>query len=298
MADLKEIRSKMKSIRSTRKITGAMEMVAASKMRRAQDRMLATRPYADRILTVIDHLASGNSEYNHPYLQDRPLKRMGLIVVSTDRGLCGGLNSNMFRFLLEKIEAWQQNGVEIDMCLIGRKGETFFKKLQVSILASTHHLGDNPSILDVIGPIGVMLKAYEAGELDGLCLVYNRFVNTMTQKPVLLDLLPIVASKKLVSDESSYSESEKTSNAYWDYIYEPDAKELIDLLLTRFIESQVYQAAVENFACEQAARMVAMKAATDNAGNIIESLQLDYNKARQAAITRELSEIVAGAAAV
>lgn len=295
MADPKEIRSKMKSIKSTRKITGAMEMVAASKMRKAQERMLATRPYADRILTVIDHLATGNSEYNHPYLEDRKLKRMGLIVVSTDRGLCGGLNSNMFRFLLEKIQGWEQAGVEMDMCLIGRKGETFFKKLQISILASTHHLGDNPSVLDVIGPIGVMLKAYESGTLDGLCLVYNRFVNTMTQKPVMVDLLPIVASKKTTTPDTQTPEK---PNAAWDYIYEPEAKELIDLLLTRFIESQVYQAAVENFACEQAARMVAMKAATDNAGNIIEALQLDYNKARQAAITRELSEIVAGAAAV
>ena len=292
MADPKEIRSKMKSIKSTRKITGAMEMVAASKMRKAQERMLATRPYADRILTVIDHLANGNSEYNHPYLQDRPLKRMGLIVVSTDRGLCGGLNANMFRFLLEKIQGWKQQGVGLDMCLIGRKGETFFKKLQISILASTHHLGDNPSVLDVIGPIGVMLKAYEAGDLDGLCLVYNRFVNTMTQKPVMVDLLPIVANKQVDGSPAS------PPKAAWDYIYEPDAKELIDLLLTRFLESQVYQAAVENFACEQAARMVAMKAATDNAGSIIDALQLDYNKARQAAITRELSEIVAGAAAV
>lgn len=288
MADPKAIRSKIKSVQSTKKITGAMEMVAASKMRKAQERMLATRPYADHILNVIEHLGAGNSEYHHPYMANRELKRMGLIVVSTDRGLCGGLNVNMFRFLLDKIACWQQKGIEVDLCIIGHKGETFFKQLNLPILASTHHVGDNPSVQDVIGPIGVMLEAYEAQTLDGLCLAYNRFVNTMTQKPVMLDLLPIVPDMTQLPQDKMP----------WDYIYEPDAKELIDMLLTRFIESEVYQAAVENFACEQAARMVAMKGATDNAGEIIEDLQLDYNKARQAAITRELSEIVAGAAAV
>lgn len=297
MANPKEIRSKIKSVQSTKKITGAMEMVAASKMRKAQERMLATRPYADRILTVVDHLASGSSEYNHPYLIKRDLNRMGLIIVSSDRGLCGGLNSNLFRFVLDKIENWQQKGIELDLCIIGKKAEAFFKKLQLPILAATTQMKDNPSVLEVIGPIAVMLEAYEAGKLDGLCIVYNRFVNTMTQKTVLLDLLPIVASKKQMSKENAYA-AESNKALPWDYIYEPDAKELIDLLLTRFIESSVYQAVVENFACEQAARMVAMKAATDNAAEIIEALKLDYNKARQAAITRELSEIVAGAAAV
>ena len=299
MHNPKEIRSKIKSIKSTQKITSAMEMVAASKMRKAQERMLASRPYADRILEVVEHLASGNSEYNHPYLAKRALKRMGLIVVSTDRGLCGGLNANMFRFLLDKIETWQQQGVELDLCVLGRKGQVFLKKLQLSVLASAQNIKDNPSVVEVIGPIAVMLEAYEAGKLDGLCLVYNRFVNTMTQKTVMLDLLPIVAPKKEVHHPLSYGSAPIAhSKPAWDYIYEPDAKELIDLLLTRFIESTAYQAVVENFACEQAARMVAMKAATENAGSIIEGLQLDYNKARQAAITRELSEIVAGAAAV
>lgn len=290
MADTKAIRSQIKSVQSTKKITGAMEMVAASKMRKAQERMFATRPYAEHILNVVEHLGTGNSEYHHPYLANRKLKRMGLIIISTDRGLCGGLNVNMFRFLLEKIEGWRKIGAEVDLCIIGHKGETFFKQLNVPILASTHNMGDNPSVQDVIGPIRVMLEAYEAQSLDGLCLVYNRFVNTMTQKPVLLDLLPIMPEITKLSEEHD--------KAPWDYIYEPDAKELIDMLLTRYIESEVYQAAVENFACEQAARMVAMKAATDNAGDIIEGLQLDYNKARQATITQELSEIVAGAAAV
>jgi len=288
MSDTKALRRKIKSVQSTKQITGAMEMVAASKMRKAQERMLATRPYAEHILNVIEHLGSGNSEYRHPYLLKRELKRLGVIVVSTDRGLCGGLNVNLFRFLLEKMEGWQKNGIEVSLCIIGHKGETFFKQLNVPILASIQHVGDNPSVEDVIGPIGVMLEAYDAKELDGLALIYNHFINTMSQKPVILDLLPIV------------SDAQKTSpnKMPWDYIYEPDAKQLIDMLVARFLESEVYQGVVENFACEQAARMVAMKGATDNAAQIIEDLQLDYNKARQASITRELSEIVAGAAAV
>lgn len=288
MSDTKTLRRKIKSVQSTKQITGAMEMVAASKMRKAQERMLATRPYAEHILNVIEHLGSGNSEYRHPYLLKRELKRLGVIVVSTDRGLCGGLNVNLFRFLLEKIEAWQKEGIEVNLCIIGHKGEAFFKQLNVPILASVQHVGDSPTVQDVIGPIGVMLDAYDACELDGLVLIYNHFINTMSQKPVALDLLPIVANPQKVSQDK----------APWDYIYEPDAKELIDMLVARFLESEVYQGVVENFACEQAARMVAMKGATDNATQIIEDLQLDYNKARQASITRELSEIVAGAAAV
>lgn len=288
MSGAKEIRSKIKSVKSTQKITRAMQMVAASKMRKAQARMLASRPYSSRIRTVIEHLALGHSEYRHPYLLPRETKRIGLIVVATDRGLCGGLNVNMFRHLIGQLQTWADEGIEVSMCAIGVKAELFLRRLGVKVLASTSRLGDAPTIGDVIGPVGVMLNAYDDNLLDALYISYNGFVNTMSQKPKLEKLLPIAPDNFEVTEKPKY----------WDYIYEPDAKELLDLLLTRFIESQVYHALVENFACEQAARMVAMQSASDNAGEFIDGLQLAYNKARQAAITRELAEIVGGAAAV
>lgn len=289
MSGAKEIRSKIKSVKSTQKITRAMQMVAASKMRKAQLRMLASRPYSEKISLVIEHLAQGTPEYKHPYLVPREIKRIGVIVVATDRGLCGGLNVNLFRQLIIQLQAWQDSGKEVAVCAIGTKAELFLRRLNVNMIASATHLGDNPSSADVIGPVGVMLEAYNSDALDALYICYNQFINTMAQKPVIQKLLPIAAE--------DYASKEKTT-WQWDYIYEPDAKELLDLLLTRFIESQVYHAVVENFACEQAARMVAMQSATDNAGDLIDGLQLAYNKARQAAITQELAEIVSGAAAV
>ncbi len=289
MSGAKEIRSKIKSIKSTQKITRAMEMVAASKMRKAQNRMLASRPYAERIRTVIRHLAEGNTaEYRHPYMIARDPKRVGIIVVATDRGLCGGLNVNNFRHLIIQLQDWQQESKEALLCAMGSKAEVFLRRLGVNMLASVNHLGDTPSVSDVIGPVSVMLNAYNEGELDALYISYNRFVNTMTQQPVIEKLLPIKPDE--IGDEPLQNRG--------DYIYEPDAKELLDLLLTRYIESQVYHGVVENFACEQAARMLAMRSASDNAGELIDSLQLAYNKARQASITRELAEIVGGAAAV
>lgn len=290
MSGAKEIRSKIKSIKSTQKITRAMEMVAASKMRKAQNRMLASRPYAERIRTVIRHLAEGNTaEYRHPYMIAREPKRVGIIVVATDRGLCGGLNVNNFRHLIVQLQDWEQESKEALLCAMGTKAEVFLRRLGVNMLASVNHLGDTPSVSDVIGPVSVMLNAYNEGELDALYISYNRFVNTMTQQPVIEKLLPIKP------DEIGQDEPLQKRG---DYIYEPDAKELLDLLLTRYIESQVYHGVVENFACEQAARMLAMRSASDNAGELIDSLQLAYNKARQASITRELAEIVGGAAAV
>lgn len=290
MSGAKEIRSKIKSIKSTQKITRAMEMVAASKMRKAQNRMLASRPYAERIRTVIRHLAEGNTaEYRHPYMIAREPKRIGIIVVATDRGLCGGLNVNNFRHLIVQLQDWEQENKEALLCAMGSKAEVFLRRLGVNMLASVNHLGDTPSVSDVIGPVSVMLNAYNEGELDALYISYNRFVNTMTQQPVIEKLLPIKPDE-IGEDEPLQKRG--------DYIYEPDAKELLDLLLTRYIESQVYHGVVENFACEQAARMLAMRSASDNAGELIDSLQLAYNKARQASITRELAEIVGGAAAV
>jgi F-type H+-transporting ATPase subunit gamma len=289
MSGAKEIRSKIKSIRSTQKITRAMQMVAASKMRKAQQRMFASRPYAQRICSVIEHVSKGNTEYRHPYLLPREPKRIGLIVVATDRGLCGGLNVNLFRRLLTQLQEWHDQGKEVSLCAIGNKAELFLRRLGVNLVASASKLGDTPSSADVIGPVGVMLKAYDEQRLDALYISYNHFINTMSQKPTFQKLLPIVPE--------DYTTGEAVSHP-WDYIYEPDAKELLDLLLTRFIESQVYHSVIENFACEQAARMVAMKSASDNAGDLIDGLQLIYNKARQAAITRELAEIVGGAAAV
>lgn len=287
MASGKEIRTQIKSIQNTQKITRAMEMVAASKMRKAQDRMSSSRPYADKMLSVIQHLAFAHSEYKHSYLEERDVKRVGYIVVSSDRGLCGGLNNNEFKVVLKAMKEWQDKNVEIDLCTIGKKASGFFKRITGNIKGTAINLGDSPSVTDIIGTVKVMLDAYDNGEIDRLFVVYNRFVNTMTQQPTSVQLLPVMAQE--ADDEIKH---------HWDYIYEPGAKEVLDGLLVRYIESQVYQGVVENVACEMAARMVAMKAASDNAGDLIGDLQLVYNKARQAAITQELSEIVAGAAAV
>jgi len=286
MAGEKEIRTQIRSIENTQKITRAMEMVAGSKMRKAQQRMQHARPYADKMRNVIAHVAAANSEYKHPFLIRREAKRVGIIVVSTDRGLCGGLNTNAFRRVVERLDEWREQGVEADFCVIGNKAGMFFKRFGVNIVAQATHLGDTPAIEDLIGTIKVMLDAYNEGGIDRLYLVYNQFVNSMTQRPMIEQLLP-----------REPSEDEQVKR-YWDYIYEPDAKNVLDNLLTRYIESLIYQGVVENVACEQAARMVAMKSATDNAGELIGELKLVYNKARQASITQELSEIVAGAAAV
>ena len=286
MAGAKEIRTKIKSNKNTQKITRAMEMVAASKMRRAQERMRATRPYAAKMRNVIGHLALAHPEYNHPYLIERPIKRVGFIVISSDRGLCGGLNVNLFKNMVGAMKQWREQSVEMDICTVGGKAGMFFKRLGGNVVARVTHLGDAPRIADLIGTVKVMLDAYDAGSIDRLYLVYNDFINTMSQKPRVEQLLPIVAS------------DEVQLKHHWDYIYEPDAKEVLDGLLMRYVESLVYQGLVENIASEQAARMVAMKSASDNAGNLIDELALAYNKARQAAITREISEIVSGAAAV
>lgn len=288
MAGAKEIRTKIASIKNTQKITRAMEMVAASKMRKTQDRMRASKPYANKIYDVVKHIARAHSEYNHPFMAKREIKRMGLIVVTSDRGLCGGLNANLLREALSYMQPWHKEGKEVDLCLIGRKAQAFFKRVGGRVIASVDHLGDTPGVKDIIGAVKVMLDAFYAGEIDGLQVVYNEFVNTMTQRPVVKQLLPLPVSDK---DSDSLSH-------YWDYIYEPDAKELLDELLERYIELQVYQAVIENIACEQAAKMIAMKSATDNAGDLIKEFQLAYNKARQAAITQELAEIVGGAAAI
>jgi len=287
MAVGKEIRTKIGSIKNTQKITRAMEMVAASKMRKTKDRMQATRPYSKKIGRIIKHLAQANPEYKHPYLIARDVKRVGIIVVSSDRGLCGGLNSNLFRKTLTHLMQWDKANIEVDVCTIGTKASGFFSNLKVNLVGQVTKLGDAPHPQDIVGVIKIMLDAYEAGRIDQLYVVSNEFVNTMTQRPSVEQLLPVWAC-----------ELDENLSGHWDYIYEPDAKEVLDHLLTRFIESKVYQGLVENNACEQAARMVAMKSASDNAGNLISELQLIYNKARQAAITQEISEIVAGAAAV
>ncbi len=287
MAVGKEIRTKIGSIKNTQKITRAMEMVAASKMRKTKDRMQATRPYSKKIGRIIKHLAQANPEYKHPYLIARDVKRVGIIVVSSDRGLCGGLNSNLFRKTLSHLSEWDKANIEVDVCTIGTKAAGFFSNLKVNLVGQVIKLGDAPHLHDIVGVIKIMLDAYEAGRIDQLYLISNEFVNTMTQRPTVEQLLPAWAC-----------ELDEKLTGHWDYIYEPDAKEVLDHLLTRFIESKVYQGLVENNACEQAARMVAMKSASDNAGNLISELQLIYNKARQAAITQEISEIVAGAAAV
>jgi len=287
MAVGKEIRSKISSIKNTQKITRAMEMVAASKMRKTKDRMQATRPYSKKISQIINHLANANPEYKHAYMLEREVKRVGVIVISSDRGLCGGLNANLFRLVLGQMQQWYSRNIEVDMCTVGGKAASFFSNLNANVVGQVSRLGDTPHQMDIVGVIKIMLDAYSSGTIDQLHVINNEFVNTMTQKPTMSQLLPIVAS-----------ELEKELGGHWDYLYEPGAKEVLDHLLKRYIESIVYQGLVENNACEQAARMVAMKSASDNAGNIIKELQLVYNKARQAAITQEISEIVAGAAAV
>lgn len=286
MSGAKEIRSKIGSVKNTQKITSAMQLVAASKMRKAQERMAASKPYAEKIRQVVRHLANSTPEYRHAYMTDREVKRVGVIVVSSDRGLCGGLNINLFKQALNVAREWKGKGAELDLALIGNKAISFFRSVGGNVVATRAGIGDQPSVEDLIGSVKVMLDAFDKGRIDRLYLVYNEFVNTMTQKPVARQLLPLEASE------------EKEYKHHWDYIYEPEAKEILDYLLVRFVESQVYQGVVENNACEQAARMVAMKSATDNAGNLIKELQLIYNKARQAAITQEISEIVGGAAAV
>ncbi len=286
MASGKEIRSKIASIKNTQKITSAMEMVAASKMRKAQDRMQLGKPYAHRIRSVIGHIANSSPEYRHVYFDTRPVKRVGYIVVSTDRGLCGGLNANAFKVAVVSMKAWHERNVEIDLCLIGARATTFFNRYGGNVIATVRNIGDAPAVADVVGVVKVMLDRFDGHEIDQLQIVSNSFINTMTQQPAIEQLLPLLPSE------------EEDLKHHWDYLYEPEAKELLDGLLDRYIESQVYQAVVENNACEQAARMIAMKSATDNAGDLIDGLQLVYNKARQAAITQELSEIVSGAAAV
>jgi F-type H+-transporting ATPase subunit gamma len=286
MPGTKEIRTKISSVKSTQKITKAMQMVATSKMRRAQERMKLARPYAEKMRNVIGHLTEANPDYRHPFLHEREAKAVGIIVVSTDRGLAGGLNANVFKRVLLLMREWQGKGAQVSLTILGSKGLGFFRRLGTPILANVSGLGDRPHIKDLIGTVKVMLDAYSEGKIDRVFLVNAKFVNTMTQQPVVEQLLPVVPVDN------------KDLQEHWDYIYEPDAKDILDGLLMRYVESQVYQGAVENVASEMAARMVAMKAASDNAGKLISELQLVYNKARQAAITKELSEIVGGAAAV
>ena len=286
MSGAKEIKGKIGSIKNTQKITSAMEMVAASKMKKAQDRMASSRPYAQTMRKVIGHIANGSLEYRHPYLEEREVKRVGYVVISSDRGLCGGLNSNEFKAVANDVKKYVEDGVEVDFAAIGTKAVGFFNRFGGKVVAAKTGLGDAPSVTDVVGAVRVMLEAYNEGKIDRLFVVYNKFVNTMTQQPTIDQLLPL---PKAENEDMSHK---------WDYIYEPDPKVLLEKLLVRYVESQVYQGVVENAASEQAARMVAMKAATDNAGELIDGLQLVYNKARQAAITQEISEICAGSAAV
>ncbi|AGQ38899.1 TPA: F0F1 ATP synthase subunit gamma [Mannheimia haemolytica] len=288
MAGAKEIRTKIASVRNTQKITKAMEMVAASKMRKTQERMAASRPYAESIRKVISHIAKGNIEYKHPFLTPRPVKKVGYLVVSTDRGLCGGLNINLFKTVLHELKEKDDQGVKSRLAVVGNKGISFFNPMGLEIKGHINGLGDTPAMEDLVGIVNGMVNAYREGEIDEVYVVYNRFINTMSQKPTVQQLLPLPA---LENDSLEQTGS-------WDYLYEPNPQALLDSLLVRYLESQVYQAVVDNLASEQAARMVAMKAATDNAGNLINELQLVYNKARQASITNELNEIVAGAAAI
>lgn len=286
MSGAKEIRTKIRSVQNTQKITRAMEMVAASKMRKAQERMQQARPYADKIRNVIQHARAAKLEYEHPFLVEREAKRVGFLVVTSDRGLCGGLNANLFRRLLREIDNCRSENVEMDFCAIGTKGSNWLKRFGVNLVAQATHIGDAPGVDQLIGTLKVMLDSYEQGRIDRLYFVYNRFVNSMTQSPVVEQLLP------------REPDHDTEVSHHWDYIYEPEAKEVLDALMLRYVESLVYQGVVENIASEQAARMVAMKSASDNATSLIDELQLMYNKARQAAITQELSEIVGGAAAV
>ena len=288
MAGSKEIRNKIKSVQSTRKITKAMEMVAASKMKKAQDRMRASRPYTERVFDIMMHISAAATEYRHPFLVPREaVKRVGAIVVTTDKGLCGGLNTNALRLTLNKLKAWDEQKIEVDVCAIGNRGLGFMQRLGANIAAQVTGLGDTPHMERLIGPVQVMLDAYKEGRIDTLYLVYSRFISTMKQDPVLMQLLP------LTSEEAS-----ERAVQHWDYIYEPEAKSVVDSLMVRYIEALIYQAVAENLASEQSARMVAMKSASDNAKSVIDELKLVYNKTRQAAITQEISEIVAGAAAV
>ncbi|MCB6182583.1 F0F1 ATP synthase subunit gamma [Leeia sp. TBRC 13508] len=288
MAGGKEIRNKIKSVQNTQKITRAMEMVAASKMRRAQDRMRAARPYGEKIRTVAANLSQATKDYMHPFLVTRPtVKRVGVIVVTSDKGLCGGLNTNVLRLLTQRMKAWQGQNVDVDVCAIGGKGFGFMQRIGASVVSNATHLGDTPHLDQLIGPVKVMLDAFIEGKIDELHVVYTKFINTMRQEPVAEQLLPVKA--ETLKNEQSHN---------WEYLYEPDARIVIDELLLRYVEALVYQAVAENMASEQSARMVAMKAASDNAGTVIDELKLVYNKTRQAAITKELSEIVAGAAAV
>lgn len=287
MANVKEIRTKISSIKKTQKITRAMEMVAASKMRKTQDRMSASRPYAKKMTQVINHLAKAHLEYRHEFLDERDVKRVGIILVSTDRGLCGGLNSNLFKKVSAFVKEKKAQNIEVDFCVLGRKGGAFIKRAGGNVLAFADELGDSPKVSDIIGVVKNMLNAYSEGSVDSIYVAYNDFVNTMTQAPNMQQLLPLPKN-----------DSEEELDHYWDYIYEPDARDLLDAFLIRYVELQVYQALVENVACEQAAKMISMKSASDNAGDLIKEFQLAYNKARQSAITQELSEIVAGAAAL
>ena len=287
MASGREIKTKIKSVQNTRKVTRALEMVSASKIRKAQDRMKASRPYARAMKQVIGHLAQANSEYQHPFLVERAeIKRVGYVIISSDRGLAGGLNNNLFRKLLGEIRQWQDKGAEVDVVTIGQKASSYFRRIKVGMLATVTHLGDKPQLEQLVGVVKVMLDAYESGKVDRVYLAYNDFVNTMTQRAAFDQLLPLPASDTPITQHD------------WDYIYEPDAATVLEHVLTRYVESLVYQAVLENVASEHAARMVAMKSASDNATKLIGDLQLVYNKARQAAITQEISEIVGGAAAV
>lgn len=288
MAGEKEIRSKIRSVKNMQKITSAMEKVAASKIRKAQKQMEASRPYAQRIRRVIGHLAHANPDYKHPFLTERETRRVGFIVISTDRGLCGGLNVNLFKHVIGEMSNWKDQGVDVDLVLVGAKSVQFFRRLGGSVVGTATHLGDKPQINDLIGAIKIMLDSYTDGKIDRLYMLTNEFISAMNQSPIAVQLLPA----------SGVGQDDEDLQDHWDYIYEPDAGDLLEDFLMRYIESQVYRGAVENFACEMAAKMVAMKSATDNAGEIIDKLQLQYNKARQAAITQEISEIVGGAAAV
>jgi F-type H+-transporting ATPase subunit gamma len=286
MAGGKEIRTKIKSVQNTQKITRAMEMVAASKMRKAQERMRAARPYAEKIRNVAAHLSQAHPEYRHPFLIAREtIKRVGVIVVTSDKGLCGGLNTNVLRMVLARMREWEGQQVEIDVCAIGNKGLGFMQRVGGNVASQVTGLGDAPHLEKLIGPVKVMLDAYAQGQIDALYIMFNRFVNSMKQEPTVQQLLPLSAD-------------ELGERKHWDYLYEPDAPSVVDALMVRYVEALIYQAVAENMASEQSARMVAMKAASDNAGNVIDELKLIYNKTRQAAITKELAEIVAGAAAV
>jgi len=288
MAGEKEIRSKIRSVKNMQKITSAMEKVAASKIRKAQKQMEASRPYAERIRRVIGHLAHANPDFKHPFMVERDVKRVGFIIISTDRGLCGGLNVNLFKRVVGEMSEWKSKGVEVDLALVGAKAVQFFRRLGGNVVGTATHLGDKPRVNDLIGAIKIMLEAYSNGKIDRLYMLHNLYISAMNQKPEATQLLPA----------SGVGQDDEDLQAHWDYIYEPEAGELLEDFLMRYIESQVYRGAVENLACEMAAKMVAMKSATDNAGDIIGNLQLKYNKARQAAITQEISEIVGGAAAV